>query len=192
VNGGLQTAQLVAKGQFRPTIDFYVNGEFETKPFDFGHLVDPVPASIYYDAHDQDCWAEQTHCATITDNSYRPRIRLAKRIWQSILPNGLECEDPMVVDPPIALYPISMGSEQLGLMVPTLTPDSENGFKSHADQTSPTPAQSAHPSYPAETEKSSKRSGAGSIWEEQKTNGARALRAIVFLLTAFLPYLLCM
>jgi hypothetical protein len=53
--GGLQTARLVAKGLFRPTVEYYVNGKFETRSFDFGHLADPVPASVYYDAHAQDC-----------------------------------------------------------------------------------------------------------------------------------------
>jgi hypothetical protein len=100
IKGGLETARSIAKGLFRPTLDdyqsHYAHGRLQTRVLDFGHLPDPVPASIYYDAHDQDCWGEQSHCATITDDSYRPKLFVDRRVWESILPEGFDCGDPMV------------------------------------------------------------------------------------------------
>jgi hypothetical protein len=82
------------------------NTEYEGRPIitriDFNHLGDPVPASVYFKAR-SDCWNNATHCATITDDSYRPRLHINSSIWRSILPSTLRCHMPAIVDPPIAL-----------------------------------------------------------------------------------------
>jgi hypothetical protein len=119
--GGLQYAQMVAKGEFRPVITEKIGArpEYETRPFDFEHLRDPVPARVYYDARSEDCWGSQSHCSTITDDSYRPRLIIASRVWEDILPGGFLCRDPLVVDPPIALHPIDIN--QLPDSEPPLT-----------------------------------------------------------------------
>jgi hypothetical protein len=178
IKGGLETAQLVAKGLFRPTVDYYVNGNFETRSFDFGQLVDPVPASVYYEAHDQDCWAEQTHCATITDDSYRPRLRLADRVWQSLLPDGFKCEDPMIVDPPIALKPIEINQEA----VYQSPEDSEYS-------SSPAPGQSVRPWFPAATE-NPEESGRGEPIRNKQKNNANRTHKVRLAFVTILPCLL--
>jgi hypothetical protein len=100
---GVQHAQRIAKGDFDPPL--CAETRYRTYPFDFGHLQDPVPASVFYDAR-TDCSARQSHCGTITDGNYRPLLSIANTIWNSILPPDVICRQPVVVDPAIALYPI--------------------------------------------------------------------------------------
>jgi hypothetical protein len=98
--------QAMAKGSYDGVFSAYSNNlDYETVPFDFGNLKDPVPAGVYYDARHYDCIGKQSHCGTITDDSYRPNLRVASSIWAQIFSN-FACQNPMVVDPPIALYPI--------------------------------------------------------------------------------------
>ena len=128
----VEEARLIAKGLWRPERGQLYAGQdllYETNSFDFGHLKNPVPASVYFDAR-EDCWGEQTHCATITDDSYRPRLLLKRSIWRSLLGNHYFCELPLLVDPPVTLRPIEGGE---GTMVapfpaivaatPTVEPD---------------------------------------------------------------------
>jgi hypothetical protein len=77
------------------------------KAFDYANLQDPVPASVYYDAR-PDCWGEQTHCATITDGTYRPNLVLRNRIWLDLVRNASIkiCSWPVLADPHMALYPL--------------------------------------------------------------------------------------
>jgi hypothetical protein len=99
-------AQAMAKGEYDPTIPLLRWAtNYETLPFDFGNLIDPVPASAYYDARHFDCLGRQTHCGTITDDTYRPNLRIARSIWASVYSDFI-CDDPLVVDPPIALKPL--------------------------------------------------------------------------------------
>lgn len=126
---GIQFAQLVAKGEFQPNpIEAYSNSghpKLETVPFDFGHLQNPVPASVYYEARSADCWGiKQTHCGTITDDTYRPKLIIKNKVWASIAPKWYECQRPVLVDPPIALTAVNT------LQIPVLSPI-----------TRPTPAQ---------------------------------------------------
>jgi hypothetical protein len=100
---GLDYAHLVAQGNFDPDLEF--KGEYETKQFDFGNLQDPVPASLYYDGRNEDCWGKQSHCRIITDDTYQPRLVFKNRVWASFLPDAFECQRPEFVDPPIALQP---------------------------------------------------------------------------------------
>jgi hypothetical protein len=98
-------ASLVANGKFKsPT----VQTNFTTAPFNFADLPDPVPARAYFDARWSDCWGEQTHCRTITDDSYRPCliIALSSRVWGTSLFQG-SCYFPDLVDPPLALTAIA-------------------------------------------------------------------------------------
>jgi hypothetical protein len=96
--GGFQYASRVAEGKYTPVFDEF--DSFETLSLDFSDLVDPVPASIYYDARSADCWGHQTHCATITDDSYRPRLFLKNEIWAKVIPKFKDCVLPPLVDPP--------------------------------------------------------------------------------------------
>jgi hypothetical protein len=93
-------------------------------PFDFGHLQNPVPAHLYYDDQEEICHGRQTHglCATITDDTYRPRIGLKNKVWLSLLANSSGCWRPQLRDPPIALVPI-----------PTIASPSLSSFN-HIDQ----------------------------------------------------------
>jgi hypothetical protein len=87
---GLQYAHMVANGSFFPRYhhhDIMKNVEDGTtylpyfiNSFNFGNLEDPVPASIFYNARTGDCWGSQTHCNTITDGQYRPRIALRNSV----------------------------------------------------------------------------------------------------------------
>jgi hypothetical protein len=105
---GSSMAQKIANGQWRPDPGQLLAGErisYEIKPFDFGHLQDPVPAIQYLEARD-DCWGEQKHCATITDDSYRPKLFINRNVWRSVLSDRYYCDLPSMIDPPIALRPI--------------------------------------------------------------------------------------
>jgi hypothetical protein len=79
-------------------------------PFDFGQIQDPVPASVYYNAR-TDCRGTQTHCGTITDDSYSPNLVLKNKVWFSMMPpEAFGCLRPLIVDPPIALKPMRVSS----------------------------------------------------------------------------------
>jgi hypothetical protein len=117
---GLEYARQVAQGSFHNTLNFHVRVPVtEKQPFDFGNILDPVPASVYFDARSEDCWGNQTHCATITDGSYRPKLRLAPKVWKSIF-GGSMCSDPMLADPPNALERIDGAVEEEQVVLPDL------------------------------------------------------------------------
>jgi hypothetical protein len=107
---GLEYAKMVAQGSFIPTLNATQRYAPESVvPLNFGDLLDPVPASAYYDARHGDCWGKQSHCGTITDDSFRPKLRINPEVWISLL-GGRSCSNPMVVDPPIALTPLRVSS----------------------------------------------------------------------------------
>jgi hypothetical protein len=100
--------QSVAQGNFQPDIDFLSYAyapSWETVRFNFDNLVDPVPADIYYEARG-DCIGTQSHCATITDDTYRPELILNSAAWQSIFDYSEDCHVTMLLDPPVALHPL--------------------------------------------------------------------------------------
>lgn len=100
-------ARLVAEGSFVPnTTDTSFIVQSSIYPFDFMHIRDPVPASLYFDAREEDCWGRQSHCGTITDDSYRPPLYIKRRVWESMFPSSVACLLPHVVDPPIVLHPL--------------------------------------------------------------------------------------
>jgi hypothetical protein len=104
---GLQYAKLVAKGSYHPTLSRFKGApKYEKRTVDFGNLLNPVPASAYYDARLLDCWGQQAHCGTITDDSYRPILRIAPHVWEKVF-GGFMCQDPMLVDPPVSLLPLN-------------------------------------------------------------------------------------
>jgi hypothetical protein len=127
---GVDYARRVARGEFEPFLDlkgwattdeeimeesgstkankkFRSEDTYETYPFNFGDLQDPVPASLYFNGR-TDCWGQQSHCATITGDTYRPRIKLKNRIWASLLPQGFDCRRLQFVDPPIRLQTMDL------------------------------------------------------------------------------------
>jgi hypothetical protein len=103
--------QKVAKGKYEYNIEDtnWNLPDNPDPPFDFGHLENPVPAHIFYDDQQEVCYGSQTHgqCATITDDTYRPKIGLKNKVWLSILSNSSGCWRPQLRDPPIALIPVS-------------------------------------------------------------------------------------
>jgi hypothetical protein len=107
---GQEYAKLIANGSFSFTrSEWWESTRSETRPLDLNDLQDP-PASAYYDAR-MDCWGADTesHCATITDGSFRPKLQLAPDVWVSIF-SILPCTAGLVVDPPIALQEIEGGA----------------------------------------------------------------------------------
>jgi hypothetical protein len=140
--GGVSVAQLIANGSFHPALKAqYDYSVHETHSFNFGDLQNPVPASVYYDARSKDCWGQQSHCGTITDDAYRPKIRLARSIWESLY-KSLMCEDPMLVDPPISLHPLrELKLPQLPNVAEPLT--SAGPISGHSQSPSGPPASSA-------------------------------------------------
>jgi hypothetical protein len=65
-------------------------------------LNNPVPASVYF-AERLDCWGKQSHCATITDDSYHPKLSIRYSSWKSNFPRGFSCRTLVLFDPPIDL-----------------------------------------------------------------------------------------
>jgi hypothetical protein len=106
---GVDYARLVAKGLYSPDFVEIQDDQLGIATFDFDHLQDPVPASVFYDARSQDCWGvlRQSHCATITDGSYRPQLVFKNEVWRSIVGEWYDCARPGLVDPPIALIPVT-------------------------------------------------------------------------------------
>jgi hypothetical protein len=103
---GLEYARQVANGLFRPTLKYWTHPSYETLPLNFGDLRNPVPASLYYDARQNDCWGNQTHCRTITEDTYRPRLRIRSDIWLSVF-GGEMCSEAMFVDPDVEITTVN-------------------------------------------------------------------------------------
>jgi hypothetical protein len=123
-NGGVELARKIANGLWRAEPGQLGTGgttSYETERFDFGHLKDPVPARVYFDAR-EDCWGEQTHCATITDDSYRPKLLVKRHVWRSYLSNHYFCALPSIIDPPIALQSIEFDDFDAGPTLPRVFP----------------------------------------------------------------------
>jgi hypothetical protein len=62
---GVEFAQLVANGNYDPGWGME-EPYMQIRPMNFAHLENPVPASVFYEARSEDCFGQQTHCATIT------------------------------------------------------------------------------------------------------------------------------
>jgi hypothetical protein len=105
---GSDYPMLVANGQYLRSRQEARDFE-EYVTFDYNNLLNPVPASAYFDARHGDCWGEQSHCRTITDDSYRPRIVIKGNALAQFMPSrqsNLTCVIPDLVDPPMSLRPI--------------------------------------------------------------------------------------
>ena len=112
-------AKLMANGSFLPTRSRWWEYRYETVPLNFNDLQDPVAASAYYDGRMLDCWGVQSHCGTVTDGAFRPKIRLAKGVWASIFTYE-PCRDNFLVDPPVALRVLRDGDRPAGPQEPAL------------------------------------------------------------------------
>jgi hypothetical protein len=106
IGRGEAYAEEVARGEFKPDLSGIGGPITTTAPLDYGNLIDPVPASVYFDARANDCWGRQSHCGTITDDSYRPKLVLRNRVWGSLFPKDLNCHKIEIVDPPLVLRPL--------------------------------------------------------------------------------------
>jgi hypothetical protein len=86
--------------------------EYKKVPLDFGDLANPVSASAYFDVRN-DCWGLQSHCRTITEDNYRPRIFLDHAVWSSLFPEeDSECYISILDDPPTAFAPVEDGESR--------------------------------------------------------------------------------
>jgi hypothetical protein len=127
---------LVAHGKFTPGTIRFVRGLETTKVVHLAitDLPNPVPASVYYNARSDDCWGEQSHCRTITDDSFRPKLVIDGLSWADlVLPRPKDganwiCALPELVDPPISLVPITGGLEKPKIRLPP-------GWATHEDIT---------------------------------------------------------
>jgi hypothetical protein len=88
------------------TLLFYYSYAYETLPLNFKDLQNPVPTIDYFRIR-PDCWGTQTHCGTITDDTYRPKLWINNSFWMSMLPSTSGCYINTAEDPPIALVAIS-------------------------------------------------------------------------------------
>ena len=103
----MHNAQLIAKCKLRdPRPDRFSEIDGELARFDFDNLQEPVPVGVYFDARD-DCFGTQSHCQTITEGDYRPKIVLKNAVWQSVLLKHWSCGHPGLFDPPIMLQPVT-------------------------------------------------------------------------------------
>jgi hypothetical protein len=108
----VEFANSVATGKWDEDLEheFSSHKRIKTVQFDFGHLEAPVPAVQYYMARN-DCLKSQTHCGTVTDDNYRPRVWVNDTAWiSSILPNLPRerngCKQWVSINgPPIAFRP---------------------------------------------------------------------------------------
>jgi hypothetical protein len=96
-------------------------------PLDLSNLPNPVPASVYFDARSDDCWAKHSHCSTITDDSYRPRLAIKARVWSSLMEGWSDCYHGSLVDPPIGLRPLTEAQQQPTITVKPHVPTKETG-----------------------------------------------------------------
>jgi hypothetical protein len=106
--GPLEFAKLVAAGQYPGTLA----ARKTTALFNLAHLVEPVPASVYFAAR-TDCWGKplQKHCSIITEGHHRPRLHLPAHIMASAFGSDYSrCTVPALMDPPMALRPILSSS----------------------------------------------------------------------------------
>jgi hypothetical protein len=124
---GLRYAQDIARGDYNPDLPFF--DILETRKLDLKHLVDPIPASIYYNARSAECWGKQSHCGTLTDGRFRPQLSLRGAVWSSLnsWDGGYYCSYPLLLDPPIRLEPISESKIQIIHPVISATPAGEYG-----------------------------------------------------------------
>jgi hypothetical protein len=151
-------ARLVANGSYSFTRSKWWESASQILPLNFDDLQDPVPARSYYDAR-MDCWGLQSHCATITDGAFRPKLRLARSVWVSIF-SEYPCEEGMVVDPPISLRVIddtSIGQASthavLAIPTPHLPPNSPNSpYDGRNSPQRPQPGPSVDDHRPVETD----------------------------------------
>jgi hypothetical protein len=107
--GGVSTLDLVhaiASGSMTENYVWYAT----PFPLDFMDLPNPVPASAYFEAR-EDCWGSQTHCVTITDDTFRPAISLDAEAWRSLLPEtDVDCIGGILDDPPEVFAVVNDGS----------------------------------------------------------------------------------
>jgi hypothetical protein len=122
---GLEYARLVAEGKLEPLDFYFYQGHREehttVSSFNFGDLENPVPAVKYYDARVSDCWGNQTHCGTITDDSYRPTLLIKNRAWFSAFPDFFQCRGAILHDPPKAIS-IQVATTVAEASLPTANP----------------------------------------------------------------------
>lgn len=124
-------------------------------PIDLADLIEPVPASIYYNAR-EDCFGKQSHCGVIEDDTYRPNLLLKFSAFRRLFPNHANCLRPLMVDPPITLQALDPFSTIAEATLPTLTPASPGsgivpvsaptGAQTQANIESPPQSQESGPS----------------------------------------------
>lgn len=83
------------------------NHASSTVPFDLADLMNPVPASLYFNQR-EDCFGKQSsHCTIIEDDTYRPVLHIKDAAFLRLFPEYFDCGKPILLDPPIALKPLT-------------------------------------------------------------------------------------
>jgi hypothetical protein len=159
---GLKYAKLVAAGEFHPSIGPMEWNSLQPQSFNFADLENPVPASQYYNNR-RDCWGNQTHCRTITDDSYRPRIYVRNKVWKSIFSGHLSCGSNVILHDPPRAIPIS-AVHTLDIPVISTRPVAQPGNGIGPALSMPTPT-AAVPQYPkfGDFSDNGKQSGANGV-----------------------------
>jgi hypothetical protein len=144
---GLEYAHQVASSLMT---NLFERTAVRTVRLDFEDLPNPVPASIYFDARINDCWGKQTHCGTINDDSFRPKISLDLTIWRDLLPKDIDCPVLVLNDPPVSWVKVDEAGSENAMTpesFPQVTP--QHGGPQHVnDRTYAKPASTVMLTYP--------------------------------------------
>jgi hypothetical protein len=103
---GANYPMLVGQGKYSPKILLNEVIHMDIEGLNYNEMIGPIPADRYFDARYEDCWDKQTHCATITDDNYRPDLAIPGDIWSRLFPIPNDCPYIMLQDPPLALEPL--------------------------------------------------------------------------------------
>jgi hypothetical protein len=148
---GVEYAQKMAKGEFNHRLDAWQADLVTLRSMDIGNFLNPVPAKVYYDARTDECWGMQTHCGTITDDSYRPNIYIKEKAWYSAMPSQYTCGMSVLKDPPRAITTIDLHGRSLDEPVfPARATEAVPGSPPLQTLSTPTAAADSEPLFAAE------------------------------------------
>jgi hypothetical protein len=146
ITNGTNYALMVAQGKFSPMLFHNEEIQFDIVPLDYENQENSIPADVYFDARYEDCWDQQSHCSTITDDNYYPDLVVPKRVWESYYSGPYDCPYFILPDPPVVLWPISI-MDQPSLLDFTATISS---FGTKISEP-PKPGQRVRPDHPSPT-----------------------------------------
>jgi hypothetical protein len=102
-------ANSIAFNSYNPIMFRNEKIQYEVEHYDFAS---EIPASVYYDGRNEDCWGRQSHCGVITQEDHRPTLAIPGHLRSSLdfelkpSTNSTPCPYVLLPDPPITLSPI--------------------------------------------------------------------------------------